>query len=95
MLTGKKKPTHEMIQKVYTSFRTLKYQDPSLSHVRLMDASIHALLDLNFIARHHRHCGPFFGKSQSASCTNAQCAACNDADFVGQAHAFTFLNLTL
>ena len=48
MLTGKKKPTHDSIQVVYDSFRTLQFQDPSLSHVRLMDASIHALLDLNF-----------------------------------------------
>ena len=48
MLTGKKKPTHDSIQVIYDSFRTLQFQDPSLSHVRLMDASIHALLDLNF-----------------------------------------------
>ena len=51
MLTGKKKPTHESIQVVYDSFRTLKFQDPTLSHVRLMDASIHALLDLNFFGQ--------------------------------------------
>jgi len=48
-LTSKKKVSHETIQEVYDSFRTLKFQDGSLSHVRLMDSSVHALLDLDFI----------------------------------------------
>jgi hypothetical protein len=51
MLTSKKKVSHETIQEVYDSYRTLRFQDGSLSHVRLMDSSVHALLDLDFIGQ--------------------------------------------
>ena len=40
--------THESIQEFYTSYRTNKFQDDNFSHVRLMDASVHKLLDLDF-----------------------------------------------
>ena len=44
MLTGKKKPTHESIQVVYDSFRTLKFQDPTLLHVRQMERAMQAFM---------------------------------------------------
>jgi hypothetical protein len=48
MLTSKKKMSHETIQEVFNSYRTLKFQDNAISHVRLMDATVHALLDMEF-----------------------------------------------
>jgi hypothetical protein len=48
MLTSKRKITHATIQEVYTSYKTLKFQDNAMTHVRLMDSSVHALLDMLF-----------------------------------------------
>jgi hypothetical protein len=48
MLTSKGGISHESIQEVYTSYRTNKFQDDNFSHVRLMDSSVHRLLDLDF-----------------------------------------------